>query len=202
MNRKDIKEGGVYAFHQGRLDEYTRVQPVLIVSTDLYEHGGFKKQKKLRPAEAGTPMGLGKGRDSASVGIVAVKLFDAASAGRVRELASVGKFSFFGDVRDGGKNAPSLGEYLMVVSSAHLHGDYAEVHARQEALEKARAETSQRWDSERKEAQQTRADLTGRLSDLGIEAGLQDERHPEFLTLSLDKIGKLIEMAEQSGGCE
>jgi hypothetical protein len=198
VKRKDIKVGPVYAYYAGRLTTDTSyVRPVVVLSTDLYSvGGGFGPKGFLQLAREGRGMRSAHGYGSASVGLVGVMLNDPASADRARKVASIEKFSWMGAVPDEEDEGNDFGQYVLITSLTHLHGDYAEVKALQDENNRLRREEHARRIEQMNATHYRRNALMDRLHVLGVDAGstsvLNGGNHIVF---TLDEIEKLIDMA-------
>ena len=78
----------------------------------------------------------------------------------------------------------------------HAKGPWAEAHAVQERNEQARKAEQAKDQADQKRFEVQSADLAGRMVDLGINAGYLIPNSQGRVSLSLDKLGKLIELAE------
>lgn len=195
MKRKDIQAVQVYAFYDGRYDPtYSTAQPLLILSTDLYEVGmrGSANEGKLVTPRHGSKMRAGTWNIPA-IGLPAIILENPGYVGKVRRDA-LQAWSYYDELHteDEGRNT-FVGRYTMVTSLAKLVGPYDEVHAEEVARDEAQREAN-RQAAEHRAAEKDRRDrLRDRLEALGVRASYGVD--VSTITFTLDEVEKLVDMA-------
>jgi hypothetical protein len=204
MKRADIKAGHVYGYNESMTHIY-RYQPVLVISTDLYQRPRYGSDRSIHPADQHhTSIRSGRNYQGDAVGLLVVFLhkdglddLDRAIEFATPEAALAAiNHADTRDVTDAGR---VLGRYALLTSQRYLHGDYAELEATLEHNRQMRDKHANKVEQARLAAVAQHNELADRLDALGITGyHVPAYAHPgDDLSIRLADLELLVGMAER-----